>query len=101
QQPHSGLPGFTEWDVRWRPQVQMLFSKVVIQVLPEPSLDFCHAHPLAFAVVGNLVAVDLAETEISRFRVCKVEPAHARSWPHRKRLGNDHSGVGLHIEQTP
>jgi hypothetical protein len=45
--------------------VRMLLGRVVIQVLPEPSLDFRHAHPLAFAVVGNLVAVDLAQTEIS------------------------------------
>jgi hypothetical protein len=28
--------------------------------LPEPSLDFCHAHPLAFVIVGDLIAVDLA-----------------------------------------
>src|SRR3981081_878075 len=31
----------------------------------------------------------------------KVEPTHARSGPHRKRLSNHHSGVRLHIEQMP
>src|SRR4030088_510908 len=68
-----------------RPQVQMLFRRVVVQILPEPSLDFCHAHPLAFVIVGDLIAVDLAEAEISRFWVGKVKPTHARSGPHRKR----------------
>jgi hypothetical protein len=37
-----------------------LFRRVVVQILPEPSLDFCHAHPLAFVIVGDLIAVDLA-----------------------------------------
>src|SRR6266403_2254793 len=89
------------WDVRERPQVRTLCRRVVVQALPEPSLDFCHAHPLAFAIVGNLVAVDLTETEIARFRMGEVEPTHARAGPHRKGLRDQHSGVGLHIEQSP
>jgi uncharacterized protein (DUF3820 family) len=40
---------------------RMLFRRVVVQVLPEPSLDFYHAHPFPFAVVGDLITVDLAE----------------------------------------
>ena len=43
----------------------MLFRWVVVQVLPEPSLNLCHAHPFAFAVVGDLITVDLAKAEIS------------------------------------
>src|SRR5205085_7296025 len=31
----------------------------------------------------------------------EVKATYARAGPHRKRLGNDHSGVRLHIEQTP
>jgi hypothetical protein len=46
------------------PRRPMLFRRIVVQVLPEPSLDFSHAHPFAFAVVGDLIAVDLAEAEI-------------------------------------
>jgi len=42
-----------------------LFRWVVVQVLPEPSLDLCHANPFAFAVIGDLITVDLAEAEIS------------------------------------
>ena len=45
--------------------VQLLSRRVVVQVLPEPSLDLYHAHPLAFAIVGDLITVDLAEAEIS------------------------------------
>src|SRR5215831_17723044 len=32
-----------------------LFRRVVVQVLPQPALNFRHAHPLALAVVGDLV----------------------------------------------
>src|SRR5271170_6022255 len=78
-----------------------LFSRVVVEVLPEPSLDLGCAHPFALVIVGDLIAVDLAEAKISRFRVCKVKPTHARSGPHREGLRNLHAGVGLDIEQTP
>src|ERR1700749_4721201 len=61
-----------------------LFRGIVVQVLSEPSLNFSHAHSLAFAVIGNLIAVNFAKTEISRFRVCEVQAAHTRSGPHRK-----------------
>src|ERR1700720_3748726 len=79
----------------------MLCLRIVVQVLAEPSLDLCYAHPLAFVIVGHLIAVDLAKAEISRFRMGEVEPTHARTGPHRKRLSNQHSSVRLHIEQTP
>src|ERR1700674_5418674 len=54
-----------------------LFRWVVVQVLPEPSLNLSDAHPFAFAVVGDLITVNLAEAEISRFRVGEVESTHA------------------------
>lgn len=44
---------------------QVLLRRIVVQVLPEPSLDLGYAHSLAFAVVGDLIAVDFAEAEIS------------------------------------
>src|SRR6185312_6827585 len=74
---------------------------VVVQVLAEPALDLGHAHPLAFVVVGDLIAVDLAEDEVARFRVGEVEAAYARSGPHGIRLRNLHPGIRLDIEQTP
>jgi hypothetical protein len=63
---------------------RMLFCRIVVQVLAEPSLDLRHAHPLAFVIVGDLIAVDLAEAEISRFRVGEVDPTHAGAGPHCK-----------------
>ena len=57
--------------------IQLLFRRVVVHVLPEPSLDFGYAHSLAFAVVGDLIAVDFAEAEISRFWMGEIEPTYA------------------------
>jgi len=55
----------------------MLFRRVVVQILPEPSLDFSDPHSLAFAIVGDLIAVYLAEAEVSRFWMGKVKATHA------------------------
>jgi hypothetical protein len=59
-------------DGRGGTEILMLFRGVVVQVLPEPSLNFSYAQSLAFAVVGHLVAVNLAEAEIARFRMGEV-----------------------------
>ena len=67
-----------------------LVHRVVVQVRPEPALDLGDAHALALGVVGDLVAVDLAEAEVARLGVGEVEPAHARAGPHGERLG-DHA----------
>src|SRR6202171_6546284 len=77
----------------------MLFRSGVGQVLPEPSLNLSDAHPFAFAVVGDLITVDLAEAEISRLRMGGRESTPACTGPHRKRRGDQHYGVRLHIEQ--
>src|ERR1700733_15118041 len=82
-------------------QSRMLFRRVVVEGRPQPSLDFFNAHALALVVVHHLVAPDLPQAEIARLRMRKVEPAHARSRPHRKRLRNQHSGIRLHVEQIP
>ena len=37
------------------------FRWIVVQIGPEPSLHFRHAHPLARGIVGNLIAIDLAQ----------------------------------------
>jgi hypothetical protein len=50
---------------RGESSVAMLFRRIVVQVLPEPSLDFYHADPFPVAVVGDLITVDFAEAEIS------------------------------------
>src|SRR6185312_14666601 len=78
-----------------------LNRRVVIQIGTEPSFDFSHAHTLTLMIVGDLIAVDLPQAEIARLRVCKIEPADARSRPHGERLGNHHARVRLDIEQAP
>src|SRR5208282_1057515 len=77
------------------------FCGVVVQVLSEPALDLGHSHSLAFAIVSDLVAVNFAQTEISRLRVCEVKSTYAGAGPHGKGFGNQHSGIRLHVEQTP
>lgn|SRR5579863_6667383 len=74
---------------------------IVIQVLPQPSLDFGYTHSLALGVVGNLIPVDFTQAEITRFRMSEVKATHARSRPHGKRLRNLHSGIRLNIEPMP
>src|SRR5580698_7811784 len=75
--------------------------RVVVQVLTEPSLDFGDCHPLALVIVVDLIAVDLSEAEVARFRMGEVETAYAGPGPHCEGLGNQHSGIRLHIEKTP
>ena len=57
--------------------------------------------PLRGVIVGDLVAVDLAEREIARFGMGEVEAADAGAGPHGEGLGDQHAGVGLHVEQAP
>ena len=54
-----------------------LLCRIVVQIRPQPALHFFAAHALPHLVVGNLVAVDLAQAEVPRLRVRKVEAAHA------------------------
>ncbi len=59
------------------------------------------AHFLAGCVVGDLVAVDLAEREVARFGMREVEAADAGAGPHGEGLGDLHAGVGFDVEQLP
>lgn len=56
---------------------QTLLSRIVVQVLPQPPLDFASVHSFAAAVVSNLITLDLTQTEIARFRMREVKAAHA------------------------
>src|SRR5579872_625839 len=88
-------------NMKIRKSYTKLFRRIVVQVLPEPALDLCHTHSLTLVIVSDLIAVDLTETKISRFRMGKVESTYARAGPHCERLRNQHSGIRLHIKQTP
>src|SRR5262249_48241608 len=52
-------------------------------------------------IIGDLVAVDLAKAEVSRFRMCEVEAADAGTRPHGKRFRESHASVCLDIKQSP
>src|ERR1700691_5088420 len=65
-----------------------LTSRIVVQIRSEPAFNFGHRHPLACRVVGDLIAVDLAQAEVTRFRVGEVETTYARAGPHREGLRN-------------
>src|SRR5215469_7050762 len=78
-----------------------LLRRIVVQVWPQPSLDFVNAHPFAIGVVGNLIAIDLPQAEVTRFRMGKVKTTHARCGPHRKGLRDLNSCVGANIQQVP
>lgn len=54
-----------------------LFFGIVVQVRTEPSLNISQAHPLAFLIVSDLIAVDLAKTEIAGLWVSEIDPTHA------------------------
>lgn len=51
---------------RWNaPGLGILRAGIIIQIGPKPSLDLRQAHSLAFAIVDDLIPVDLAKREIS------------------------------------
>ena len=54
-----------------------LFCGIVVQIGTEPPLYLSNTHAFALVVVGDLVAVDFTEAEISGFRMRKIESAHA------------------------
>src|ERR1035441_10738202 len=106
------LPHFSTWACIFPPVDTLYHCQVTLErsscripgagcpqvSIPRPGIL---AHPLAFGVVGDLIAANLAQAEITRFGVCEAEPAHARSGPHGILLGNLHAGVGLDCEQAP
>ncbi len=57
----------------------MIFSSLLLgvvgQVRDEPLLSLFERHPLAFGVVGGLVAPDLSNAEVAGVRVGEVEAA--------------------------
>lgn len=54
-----------------------LLCRIVVQVWSQPSLDFVNAHPFAIGIVGDLIAADLPQAEVTRFRMGKVKTTHA------------------------
>src|SRR5215472_12542159 len=80
---------------------RLLLRRVVVQVLSEPSFDFMNAHCFAFGIIGNLIPVELAQTEITRFWMGEIKATHARARPHRKGLRELNPCVGVNTQQLP
>src|SRR4051812_43584126 len=72
----------------------------VVQDRREPAFRDREVHALAMRVVLHLVALHLADGEITRLRMREVEAAHRRGGQHRVRVGERHVGVAPRIEQA-
>ena len=60
--------------------------RLVPKVRPEPALGLLEAHPLAGAVVLDLVAAEAADREVARLRMREVDAADGCSRRHREGL---------------
>jgi hypothetical protein len=52
--------------------IRLLLGRIVVQIWSQPSFDFARIHSFAFGIVGDLVTIDLAQAEITRFRMGEV-----------------------------
>ena len=74
-------------------------SNVLPQIRREPFFHCGYGFASPGRVINCLIASDLPYAEIFRFRMRKIEPAHAGAGMHRKRLRQFHPCVVLCIEQ--
>src|SRR5262249_35704308 len=74
--------------------------RIVVEHRREPLLRLLDAPALAFGVVLDLVALDLADAEIVALRVAEIEPAHRCARPHRKALRELDPDAALAVEQV-
>src|ERR1700723_3663432 len=81
--------------------VRASVRRLVAQIGTEPALYLLGRHALTASVVDDLVAVDLPEREVARFRMGEVEAADARAGPHGEGLREEHAGALLHVEELP
>src|SRR5689334_4953236 len=63
----------------------------------QPALRHREVHALAVGVVGDLVALHLADGEIARLRMREVETAHRGGRQHREVLGERDVGVPARV----
>src|SRR5215213_8875996 len=62
-------------------------ERIVVEYRREPALRFLHAPAFARGVVLHLIALDLADSEVMRFGMAEIEPAHRSARPHCEALG--------------
>src|SRR4029077_791052 len=65
----------------------------------QPSLGFSERFVLTPRVIFNLIAFDVADTEVITLRVAEIEAAHRSARPHREALGQFHSDRALAAEE--
>src|SRR5882724_396935 len=75
--------------------------RVVAQDRRQPPFSFVHGKSLALRIAHDLIAVDLADTEIMRLWVRKIKPADRRCRKHRKGLGQANPRGSVRIEKAP
>src|SRR5215204_3528532 len=73
--------------------------RIVVEDRRQPSLRLLDRPALAPRVVLDLVALDLADTEIGAVGVTEIEPADRGARPHRKAFRQLHPDIVLAREQ--
>ena len=87
-------------DCDWRPRQSLLLRVQRLPQIRRESFFHCgYGFVSPGRVINCLIASDLPDPEIFRFRMRKIEPAHAGAGMHRKRLRQFHPCVVLCIEQ--
>src|SRR6478609_8070928 len=72
----------------------------VVEHWRQPALGLSDAHALARGIILDLVALDLADTEIEALGVAEIKPGDRRARPHRIALGEPDARILLRIEQA-
>ncbi len=75
--------------------------RIVGQIRAQPTFGFREVHALAGRIVLDLVAIELADREIARCGMRKLQPADRRGRHHGLGFGQPNAGLGLDIEQFP
>src|SRR3954466_7193393 len=73
----------------------------VIQVRPQPPLDFGQRHSLGGLILKNLIAAEFADREIFRSRMSEIGSADGTPRPHRITFRELDAGALFHPEQVP
>src|SRR5689334_9886281 len=72
-----------------------------MQIGAEPLLHIPQLHSFALMVINYLIAIELADGEVFRFRVGEVKAAYACAGPHGAALSQVNSSILLDVEKVP
>ncbi len=71
----------------------------IAQIGGQPALGLVEPPSLAFGIVGHLVALELADAEITRIAMGEIEAGNGRRRGHRETFGQCHASSRPDIEQ--